>query len=71
MSTLHETGRRLGGAHTLLVQRWEDARTLWRDPVAWHFEKQYWNPLHAQARATQQELERLAQVIAQAQRQVR
>jgi hypothetical protein len=54
-----------------LRQRWADTAAVWNDPVRWDFEKQYWQPLEAQVQATQREMERLAQVIAQAQRSVR
>ncbi len=52
-------------------QNWENTRLVWNDPVQQHFEKDYWQPLETQAQATLREMERLAQVIAQARRNVK
>jgi hypothetical protein len=71
MSNLNSTAAELQEAWRRLCQRWTDTAAVWNDPVRWDFEKQYWQPLEAQTQATQREMERLAQVIAQAQRSVR
>jgi hypothetical protein len=55
----------------ILRQHWEDIKPIWNDPVRWNFDKEYWTPLETQALAVQNEMERLAQVIAQAQRSVK
>lgn len=71
MTSLHSTAADLRNIWQALSQRWQETHTLWKDPVAWSFEKEYWTPLEQQTRAVQQELERLAQVVVQAQRSVK
>jgi len=71
MSNLNNTSVELRDIWQRLNQRWEEAKALWNDPVRWSFEKEHWTPLEGQAQATQQEMARLAQVIAQAQRSVK
>ena len=71
MRSLTHTSVELHDAWRRLNQRWEDAKSLWNDPVRWSFEKEHWAPLEGQLQATQREMERLAQVIAQAQRNVK
>jgi len=39
--------------------------------VRWQFEREFWQPLESQVPATLKEVERLAQVIAQARRSVK
>ncbi|MBI3739515.1 MAG: hypothetical protein HY258_10760 [Chloroflexi bacterium] len=68
---LNNTTAQLDSAFRSLAQRWADTKTVWDDSVQRDFEKEYWEPLEAQIRSTQQEMERLAQVIAQAQRNVK
>lgn len=50
---------------------WKDATQLWNDPVQHKFEQEFWIPMEGQVQATQRELERLAQIVAQAQRRVK
>jgi len=71
MTTLQQSASELVETWRRLEQRWQDAQSLWNDPVARSFAKEHWAPLEQQTRAAQQELERLAQVIAQAQRNVK
>ncbi len=71
MSSLNNTAAELHDAWQRLRQRWEDAKSLWNDPVRWNFEKDYWTQLEGQVQVTQREMERLAQVITQAQRSVK
>jgi hypothetical protein len=71
MSNLNSTAAELQETWQRLRQRWTDTVAVWNDPVRWDFEKQYWQPLEGQTQATQREMERLAQVIAQARRSVR
>ena len=54
-----------------LRQRWEATSAVWNDPVSRSFEKDYWAPLEEQVQATGREIDRLAQVIAQARRSVK
>ncbi len=71
MASLSPTVTQLDSAWRVLRQRWEGAKSLWNDPVRWNFEKEHWAPLEGQVQATQREMERLAQVITQAQRSVK
>lgn len=71
MSNLNNTSVELRDIWQRLNQRWEEAKALWNDPVRWSFEKEHWTPLEGQVQATQREMARLAQVIAQAQRSVK
>jgi hypothetical protein len=70
MTNLNTTIAQLDSAWKTLRQRWEATKAVWNDPVRWDFEKEYWMPLEGQVLATQREMERLAQVIAQARRNV-
>ncbi len=54
-----------------LHQRWEQTQSVWNDPVSRAFEQDYLIPLEQQVLVTQREMERLAQVIAQARRRVK
>jgi hypothetical protein len=71
VANLSTTIAQLDAAFRTLAQRWEDTKSLWNDPVRWNFEKEYWTPLEKQTQATQREMERIAQVIAQARRSVK
>ena len=51
-----------------LRQRWVNTQSIWNDPMSRSFKQDYLVPLEQQAQATQRELERRAQVIAQAKR---
>ncbi len=51
--------------------QWQKAGGVWNDAVRWQFEREFWQPLESLAPATIQEIERLAQVIAQARQNVR
>jgi len=61
----------LGKAWKTLRLQWEDARTLWNDPVRWDFEKEYWALLDVQVPDTLGAMEHLQQVIAQARQRVK
>jgi uncharacterized protein YukE len=71
MADLKITTGQLDSAFKTLRQRLEETKALWNDPVRRRFEKEHWTPLESQVQATQREMERLAQVIAQARRSVR
>ncbi|MBI3914404.1 MAG: hypothetical protein HY327_09500 [Chloroflexi bacterium] len=71
MNSLESANNQLEIARQRLWQHWEDARAVWNDSVRWDFEKEYWTPLEHQAQATQREMERLAQLIAQVQRNIK
>jgi len=71
MSNLNTTRSELQEAWQRLCQRWQGTTALWNDPMRWQFEREFWQPLEGQVPATLKEMERLAQVIAQARRGVR
>ncbi len=54
-----------------LRQRWEDATTVWADPVQVAFKRERFMPLEEQHRAVEHDMERLAEVIAQARQNVK
>jgi len=54
-----------------LRQQWEQTKALWDDPVSRDVEKTWIIPLAEQEARTQRELERLAEVVEQARRNVR
>lgn len=61
----------LDAALKLLQARWDAAGETWTDQVHDDFAAQYWQPLQQHSQATQRSLERLAQVVAKAQRAVK
>lgn len=71
MTTLATHAADLSDAWKLLQARWDATGETWRDQVHEDFAAQYWQPLAQQTEAAQRSLERLAQVIAQAQRAVK
>ena len=68
---LNTTRAELQEAWQRLRQRWQGTTVLWNDPMCRQFEREFWQPLEDQMPATLKEMERLAQVIAQARRGVR
>jgi pantothenate kinase len=54
-----------------LQQKWEQTKTGWDDPVSLEFEQTFLLPLAEQIQSTQRELERLKEVIIQAQRAIK
>ncbi len=61
----------LSAAWKALHNRWEDTKPLWNDPVSQSFEKNYLALFEGHTQITLKEMQRLAQVIAEAQRRVR
>lgn len=53
-----------------LARRWEESESDWDDAVRREFEKRYWQLLAQESQSTAAEMERLAQVLAQARRSV-
>ncbi len=70
MADLHAPIDQLDTAGKLLRQRWEQTKPLWNDPVSQSFEQQYWATIEAQTRATLTEMQKVAQVIAEAWRRI-
>lgn len=50
---------------------WHGARSTWRDSVRDHFEQEFWHEFKQIVLATLEEMRRLNDVIARAQREVR
>jgi hypothetical protein len=48
---------------------WEETKTGWNDPVSQEFEERYWIPLDNQVVATLRAMDRLAPILARAQRE--
>lgn len=71
MASLGSPINTLDIAWNVLSQRWEYTSSLWNDPVSKSFERDYWTTLGSQNRATLKEMQKLAQVIAEARRRVR
>lgn len=71
MSNLNQPISQLEQSWKALVLRWEETKKVWTDLVRHDFEKTYWEPLAPQPPAVSRELERLAQVIAGARRNVK
>ena len=53
-----------------LARRWAESETDWDDAVRREFEKRYWQSLAQESQSTAKEMERLAQVLAQARHSV-
>ncbi len=71
MASVNVSASEIQEALRRLLQQWEAARQVWNDSVSREFQEQYVEPLDAQTRAAQREMERLAQVIAVAQKSVK
>jgi hypothetical protein len=71
MADLASSIDQLSIAVKVLLQKWEDTHPLWNDPVSQSFEKNYLALLEAHTQSTLNEMQKLAQVIAEAKRQVR
>ena len=50
-------------------QLWEETKLDWHDTVSQDFEENHWTPLERQAVATLRAIDRLAPVLAQAERE--
>lgn len=71
MSNLDEQTTALKENWTRLERLWGAATEKWNDVARLAFGKQTWSPLERQARETLMEMQSLAEVIAQARRQVK
>jgi len=54
-----------------LQRQWQASREQWNDPVSQRFEREYWQEHERLLPATMQEMQKLAEVIAQARRVVK
>jgi hypothetical protein len=71
MASLNTSVENLDAAWKALLGRWDATKAVWNDPVQRDFEEQYWQPLEQHVHATQQEMARLAEVIAKARQSVK
>lgn len=71
MTTLSNHHTNLAAAWQLVQQRWEATGDVWSDQMHDHFASQHWQPLMQQTQATQRSLDRLAQIVARAERAVK
>jgi hypothetical protein len=52
-----------------VLERWDDTRAVWDDPISRDFEAGYVDPLKALVQSTIQAIDRLAPILARAQRE--
>ena len=71
MTILRPHIEQFDAAQRKLSIRWQATRAAWDDPVSHDFEKKVILPLDQQLQRTRRELERLFQVVQQAQRNIR
>jgi hypothetical protein len=71
MANLNTTQAQFFEVFQRVRQRWEGTKSVWNDRVRWDFDKNHWTPLESQTQEVLKEMERLAQLIAQAQRSVK
>jgi len=71
VSSLAQTQNRLCDNWKALQQRWQTSRAFWNDPVNRGFEREYWQEFERVIPTTMDEMAKLAQLIAQAQRNVK
>ncbi|MEW6230987.1 MAG: hypothetical protein AB1566_01585 [Chloroflexota bacterium] len=71
MSALNTTQEQLHAAWQALQHQWRASCALWDDPVSRRFEREFWQDFERVVPATMNEMQKLAQVIAQARRNVK
>ena len=71
MAALDSPIDQLSTAWKTLSMRWDATQSLWHDSVSQRFERNYLALFEQQTQSTLKEMQRLAQVIAEAQRRVR
>ena len=71
MENLSATRAELQESWQRLCQRWQGTTALWSDPMHWQFEREFWQPLETQVLATMNEMQKLADIVAQARRRVK
>ena len=71
MSDLDNASKRLEEAFLVIKRRWQASETLWQDQVQRQFEETYWQPLASLVPATLNDLDQLAQTIAQARNNIK
>jgi len=71
MSSLNTAHERIRNGWRVLQRQWQASGTLWNDPVQRRFEREFWQDFERVVPATMNEMQKLAEVIAQARRGVR
>ena len=71
MSNFEQCIEQLNVALKALHLRWEETKAVWNDPVSRDFEGTYLALLDGDTRVTLQEMQKLAQVVAEARRRIR
>lgn len=71
MSNLRQYWEHLNQRQRAIQHQWQRTREAWDDTGSQRFERQHWQELDQSLRATLKALEQLAQVVDQAQRNVR
>ncbi len=55
----------------VLQTQWQTTKSLWRDPVQRHFEREFWSAWEREVPATLNAMQHLADVISAARREVK
>ena len=71
MSSLNTTREQLYAAWQALQHQWQASCALWDDSVRRRFEREFWQDFERVVPATMNEMQKLAEVIAQARRSAR
>jgi|Deesub1362B_J571_1020462.scaffolds.fasta_scaffold74138_2 hypothetical protein len=71
MSTLNDAYERIHSSWQALRGQWRTTCDLWNDPVRRRFEREFWQEFERTVPAAMEQMRRLAEVIAQARREVR
>ncbi|MBC8447092.1 MAG: hypothetical protein H8D78_05020 [Chloroflexi bacterium] len=71
MSTLNDARERINSGWQVLQGQWHTACGLWDDPVQRRFEREFWQEFERTVPVAMKQMRRLAEVIAQARREVR
>jgi len=71
MSSLNQTRDRLQAELSRLHTQWQLTSDRWRDAVHHRFEREFWQEYDRAVLPTLREMDRLAEVISQARREVK
>ena len=71
MGSLLNTQNQLGSSWQALQRKWQASCAQWNDPVSRKFEREFWQDFERVVPATINEMQKLAEVIAQARRSVK
>ncbi len=71
MASLLNTRQQLGNSWQALQRQWQASRAQWNDPVSHRFEREFWQDIERIVPATMNEMQKLAEMIAQARRSIK